>query len=134
MKQAATTYLKEKGCEVVDMGPEDASRVDYPDYARKVAAEVAKNPEVSGVLICGTGIGISMAANKTQGVRAALCHDAYTAGMARAHNNANILCFGARVVGMGVAESMIDAWLATEFEGGRHADRVNKIEGCGVYL
>ncbi|MGE4295028.1 MAG: ribose 5-phosphate isomerase B [Campylobacterales bacterium] len=134
MKQALIEYLKSKGCDVADMGPADASRVDYPDYARKVATEVVKDAEASGILVCGTGIGISIAANKVAGVRAALCHDAYTAGMARAHNNANVLCMGARVVGLGVAESMIDAWLSTAFEGGRHADRVNKIESCGVFL
>ncbi len=134
MKEAVRAYLSSKACEVVDMGPADASRVDYPDYARKVAEAVATDPAASGVLICGTGIGISMAANRFKGVRAALCHDAYTAAMARGHNDANVLCFGARVVGLGVAESMIDAWLESAFEGGRHADRVAKIEACGVFL
>ncbi len=134
MKEAVRAYLEQKGCAVVDKGPADASRVDYPDYARKVAEAVAAGSEASGVLICGTGLGISMAANRFKGVRAALCHDAYTATMARGHNDANVLCFGARVVGLGVAESMIDAWLEAEFEGGRHADRVAKIEACGVFL
>jgi len=82
-----------------------------------------------GILICGTGIGISISANKVKGIRAALCHDSYTASMSRAHNNANILCFGERVVGKGVIESIVKAFCETEFEGGRHSKRVDKIEG-----
>lgn len=134
MKNEVKKYLETKGFLVEDMGPADASRVDYPDYAKKVACEVAKDADAKGVLICGTGIGISIAANKVAGVRAALCHDAYTAAMCRAHNDANILCFGARVVGLGVMESMIDAFVATEFEGGRHTDRVKKIEDSCVFI
>ena len=112
----------------------DSNRVDYPDYAKKVACEVASDPTLKGVLICGTGIGISIAANKVAGVRAALCHDAYTASMCRMHNDANILCFGARVVGLGVVESMIDAFVNSQFEGGRHLDRVKKIEDSCVFV
>jgi ribose 5-phosphate isomerase B len=121
-------YLQGKGIETVDLGPETADRVDYPDYGRKCAEAVKADPGSFGIVVCGTGIGISMAANKVPGIRAALCHDAYTATMARAHNNAQILAFGERVVGMGVVTSMIDAFIATEFEGVRHERRVEKID------
>lgn len=126
-KNEVKEYLASKGVEVVDLGPETADRVDYPDYARKCAEAVRADEGSFGILICGTGIGISIAANKVEGIRAALCHDAYTAAMSRAHNNAQILCFGERVVGMGVVQSMIDAFIQTPFEGGRHAGRVEKI-------
>jgi len=119
--------LKQKGIEVVDLGPNTKDRVDYPDFAKKCATAVRDDEGSFGILICGTGIGMSIAANKVKGVRAALCHDAYTAAMARAHNNAQILCFGQRVLGLGVVESVIDAFINTNFEGGRHAQRVEKI-------
>ncbi len=128
LKDFTCKLLKAKGHEVVDLGPFSRDRVDYPDYAVKVAQSVLENPETQGVLICGSGIGMSMAANRHHGIRAALCHDAYTAQMARAHNDANVLCFGERIVGQGVAESIIDAWLQSDFEGGRHSGRVDKIE------
>jgi len=120
--------LKKRGHEVVDLGPANADRVDYPDFAHKLCLEVLNDSNSQGILICGSGIGMSLAANKHIGIRAALCHDAYTASMARAHNDANVLCFGERIVGLGVAESIIDAWCDGSFEGGRHADRVKKIE------
>ena len=126
-KDQVKEYLQSKGCEVVDLGPDSANRVDYPDYGRKCAEAVRDDEGSFGIVICGTGIGISMAANKVPGIRAALCHDSYTAQMARAHNNAQILAFGQRVVGMGVVESMIDAFINTSFEGGRHEGRVEKI-------
>ncbi len=119
--------LEKRGYEVEDLGTYSSERVDYPDYAAKVARAVAENPGTWGVLICGTGIGMSIAANKIKGIRAAEVHDYYTAQMARAHNDANVLCFGERVVGPGVIESIIDAWCSTEFEGGRHVGRVAKI-------
>ena len=126
-KEQVKEYVRSKGIDIIDLGPETADRVDYPDYGKK-CAEAVKNDEGSfGIIICGTGIGISMAANKVEGIRAALCHDAYTATMARAHNDAQILAFGERVVGMGVVQSMIDAFIETNFEGGRHAGRVEKI-------
>ena len=128
LKNATVEMLRAKGHEVEDLGPYDKDRVDYPDYAVKVCEHVLGDASAQGILICGTGIGMSMSANRFHGVRAALCHDAYTAQMARAHNDANVLCFGERVVGHGVAESIIDAWLATNFEGGRHCGRVDKIE------
>ena len=132
LKAFVKDYVTSKGHEIIDLGPDCADRVDYPDYAKKCANAVVDDEGSLGILICGTGIGISIAANKVAGVRAALCHDAYTAEMTRAHNDANILAFGERVVGKGVIESMIDAFCNTEFEGGRHAGRVGKIEGCSM--
>lgn len=128
MKNFTVELLKSKGHEVIDLGPFDKERVDYPDYAVKVCESVLADAGSFGVLICGSGIGMSMAANRHKGIRAALCHDAYTAQMARAHNDANVLCFGERIVGQGVAESIVDAWIAGTFEGGRHCGRVEKIE------
>ena len=122
------SLLEDRGIEVVDLGPNSTDRVDYPDYAKKLCHEVLNNENSKGILICGTGIGMSLAANKVKGIRAALCHDAYTAGMARAHNDANVLVLGARVLGYGTAESIIDAWLEGKFEGGRHAQRIEKLE------
>ena len=127
LKNWTVDYLKQKGFDVEDLGPYDKNRVDYPDFAAKVCKAVLNDKNSQGILICGSGIGMSMAANKFSGIRAALCHDAYTAKMARAHNDANVLCFGERVVGIGVAESIIDAWLKSSFEGGRHEQRVQKI-------
>jgi ribose 5-phosphate isomerase B len=128
LKNLTVEMLKEKGHEVIDLGPFDKTRVDYPDFAMKVCSHVLEDKESHGILICGSGIGMSMSANRHKGIRAALCHDAYTAAMARAHNDANVLCFGERVVGPGVAESIVDAWCAGLFEGGRHTGRVAKIE------
>ena len=128
LKDYTVELLKAKGHEVVDLGPFDKERVDYPDYAVKVSQSVLADTTSQGILICGSGIGMSMAANRFHGIRAALCHDAYTAQVAREHNDANILCFGERIVGRGVAESIIDSWLHASFEGGRHCGRVEKIE------
>ncbi len=128
LKDYTVELLKQKGHKVVDLGPYDKERVDYPDYAIKVCEAVLADEEAQGILICGSGIGMSMAANRHNGIRAALCHDAYTAMVARGHNDANILCFGERIVGKGVAESILDAWIAGSFEGGRHEGRVAKIE------
>jgi len=128
LKDITVEMLRTKGHEVEDLGPFSKDRVDYPDYAVKVCEAVLADETAHGILICGSGIGMSMSANRFHGIRAALCHDAYTATMARAHNNANVLCFGERVVGVGVAESIIDSWIAGTFEGGRHAGRVEKIE------
>ena len=127
VKDYVKELLEKRGYEVEDLGTYSSERVDYPDYAKKIAQAVAKDSESFGVLICGTGIGMSIAANKIKGIRAAEVHDYYTAQMARAHNDANVLCFGERVVGKGVIESIIEAWCTTPFEGGRHADRVAKI-------
>ena len=120
--------LRSLGFEVEDLGPADTSSVDYPDYAHLLARAVADGRIDSGILVCGTGIGMSMAANRHAGVRAAVCHDAYTAEMARRHNNANVLCVGARVIGAGVAEQVAKVFAETAFEGGRHERRTGKIE------
>jgi len=128
LKNWTVELLKSKGHEVEDFGPFYTDRVDYPDYAHKVATAVLNDKDSQGILICGSGIGMSMTANRHKGIRAALCHDAYTATVARGHNDANILCFGERIVGKGVAESIIDAWLDGSFDGGRHCGRVEKIE------
>ena len=128
IKEKVKEIVTAMGHQITDLGPDSADRVDYPDFAHKLAEAVLADEGSFGILICGTGIGMSLAANKHHGIRAALCHDAYTAEMARAHNNANVLCFGERVVGLGVAESILKAWNETSFEGGRHANRVAKIE------
>lgn len=127
LKNFTKAFLEAKGIEVEDLSPLTSDRVDYPDYACKVAIAVQKDSDAKGILICGTGIGMSIAANKYNGIRAALTHDAFTARMAVEHNNANILCFGERVVGKGVVEDILNTWLTSEFEGGRHATRVDKI-------
>jgi len=128
LKDWTVALLREKGHEVIDLGPYSADRVDYPDYAHKVATSILEDETSQGILICGSGIGMSMAANRHEGIRAALCHDAYTATVARGHNDANVLCYGERIVGKGVAESILDAWIAGSFDGGRHVNRVAKIE------
>jgi len=128
LKDITVEMLRSKGHEVEDLGPYSKDRVDYPDYAVKVCESVLNDTSAQGILICGSGIGMSMAANRFHGIRAALCHDAYTATVARGHNDANVLCFGERIVGVGVAESILDAWIAGTFEGGRHCGRVDKIE------
>ncbi len=128
IKDKVKEIVESLGHTIVDLGTNSNERVDYPDFAHKLSLEVLKDEGSYGILICGTGIGMSLAANKHKGIRAALCHDAYTAKMARAHNDANVLCFGERVVGLGVAESIIESWCNTSFEGGRHANRVKKIE------
>jgi ribose 5-phosphate isomerase B len=122
----------QKGYEIVDMGPETKERVDYPDFASKVCQEVQKDENSKGILICGTGIGMSMAANKFDGIRAAHCHNEYSAKMAREHNDANILCLGERVTGLGMVEEIIESWLTHSFEGGRHAGRVEKINALAT--
>ena len=128
LKAEISRVLDELGVEVRDLGPSETASVDYPDYAHLLARAVSDGRVERGILICGTGIGMSMAANRHAGVRAALCHDAYTAEMARRHNDANILCMGARAVGGGVAEQMARIFVETPFDGDRHQRRVTKIE------
>ena len=120
-------YLEDNNIPYKDYGCFDASSVDYPDYALKVAEAVAAGEAEKGILICGTGIGVSIAANKVPGIRAALCHDCFSAQATREHNDSNILTMGERVIGPGLAVKITDIWLHTEFQGGRHATRVNKI-------
>ncbi len=128
LKQHLGTFLKEMGHEVHDLGVDQIESVDYPDFAHRLAEGIGRGEGVQGILICGTGLGMSMSANRHPGIRAALCHDAYTAAMARKHNDANVLCLGARVLGVGVAEQVVRVFLSTPFEGGRHQRRVEKIE------
>ena len=127
LRQELVVVLKERGVPCDDVGPTSRESVDYPDFAAKVARAVAAGPDTLGVLVCGTGIGMSIVANKHRGVRAALCTTEFEARMARAHNDANVLCLGQRVVGAGVAKAILEAFLATPFVGGRHEKRVQKI-------
>lgn len=127
LKEAVIATLNSLNLEYEDMGTHDRNSCDYPDFAQKVAESVASGRFEQGILICGTGLGMSIAANKVQGIRAALCNEIFSAQMARAHNDANILCLGARVVGAGVAQEIVKAYFGTQFEGGRHARRVEKI-------
>ena len=127
LKEIIVEYLKEKGYEVTDYGIKENERVDYPDYAKIVADAVVEKKEDLGILICGTGLGMSIAANKIKGIRAACVSETFSAKMARQHNDANILCFGGRVVGDEVAKTIVDAFLEAEFEGGRHCGRVDKM-------
>jgi ribose 5-phosphate isomerase B len=127
MKSEAVRLVEEMGFEVEDMGPLAGDGVDYPDFAAKVAGEVARGKARLGILVCGTGIGMSIAANKVKGIRAAHCGTEFDARMARAHNDANVLCIGARVLGPGLAAEVIRAFLEQPFEGGRHQRRVDKI-------
>ena len=127
-KASIIKALQVKGYDVVDMGTYSPESCDYPIIAKKVARAVAKGDFEKGILVCGTGIGISLAANKVPGIRAAVCSDTFSARATRAHNNANILCLGQRVVGEGLALDIVDIWLTTKFEGGRHERRVNMIE------
>ena len=126
-KNFVKEILEKKGFEVIDLGPNTNDRVDYPDYAKKLCEKVIENKDNLGILICGTGIGMSIAANKINGIRAGLAQDPYSAFMAKAHNNANVLCFGERVVGEGMIEEIINSWCNAKFEGGRHFERVKKI-------
>jgi ribose 5-phosphate isomerase B len=127
LRAEAVRIAKEKGFEVEDLGPFSGESVDYPDYARKVGEAVAAGRARFGILVCGTGIGMSIAANKVKGVRAAHCGNELEARMARAHNDANVLCIGERVLGLGLGAAVVAAFLAGPFEGGRHAKRVEKI-------
>jgi ribose 5-phosphate isomerase B len=127
LKENLAKYLRAKHITVKDFGTYNTDSVDYPDYARVVAKAVAGKHQKYGILICGTGIGMSMAANKVKGIRAALCHNVYTAAMARMHNDANVLAIGARVIKPSMAKKIADTFISTPFEGGRHKRRVKKI-------
>ncbi|MDW7675704.1 MAG: ribose 5-phosphate isomerase B [Bacillota bacterium] len=129
LKQEVVAYLKEKGYQYEDFGTYSPDSVDYPDVALKVADEVRAGNFDRGVLLCGTGIGIGIVANKVPGIRAALCHDTFSAKATRQHNNSNVLTMGERVVGVGLALEILKIWLTTDFEGGRHQRRVEKITG-----
>lgn len=127
LKCSIIKYLKEKNIEFIDVGCFDTNSVDYPDIAYDVCDKIISSKCRYGILICGTGIGISISANKIKGIRAALCHSEYDAKMTRKHNDANVLCMGGRTTGVEIALAMTDNFLSTEFEGGRHEKRVKKI-------
>lgn len=127
MKKEIKSYLEAKGIEVIDVGTDNAERFNYPISGYKVARLVADGAVDGGVLICGTGVGISLAANKVKGIRACVCSDPYTAKLSKQHNNSNIIAFGARVIGIETAKMIVDEWVNAEFEGGRHAERVAMI-------
>lgn len=129
LKQEVVRYLEDKGIDYEDFGTDSSDSVDYPDFARPLSEKVKNGEFDRGILICGTGIGMSIAANRISGVRCALVHDTFSAKATREHNNSNVLAMGERVIGVGLALEIVDVWLNTEFEGGRHERRVNKIEG-----
>lgn len=127
LKEALKPFLAGLGHQVQDLGPYDEAAVDYPDFGIAVASAVAAGKADRGILICGTGIGMAIVANRHPGIRAALCHDLYTARLSREHNDANILVLGGRIIGKGLALEMARVWLETEFTGGRHSRRLDKV-------
>jgi ribose 5-phosphate isomerase B len=127
LKKILREYLEKSGFQVIDLGPDNEQSVDYPDFAESVALSVQKGEAKFGILVCGTGLGMAITANKIKGIRAVTVTDCYSAKMARAHNDANILALGSRVVGSGLAQHLVEVFLNTEFEGGRHLNRIRKI-------
>lgn len=127
LKTTIKNMLVDMGAEVLDLGPQTEERVDYPDYGEAVARAVASGQAERGIAICASGVGMCITANKVPGVRAVLCQDLYTARMSRLHNDTNVLCLGALVVGEAVAQEIVRTWLAAEYEGGRHQQRLDKI-------
>lgn len=128
MKEEITAYLHTLGYETVNVGIDSSESCDYPIYGEKVAREVAEGRADLGIAICGTGVGISLAANRVKGIRAVVCSEPYSAALSRTHNNTNVLCFGARVIGPELAKMIVKAWLDATFEGGRHARRVAMLD------
>lgn len=126
-KNAICAHLKEKGIEVIDCGIQELKSVDYPDIAVKVCDKITSSECELGILVCGSGIGMSIAANKVKGIRACACSEHFSAKYTRLHNNANVLCLGGRVIGAGTAIELVDLFINTEFEGGRHIARIDKI-------
>ncbi len=127
LKNEIIVHLNKRGIEVTDVGTYTSDSCNYPDYARALCKKIQSGEFERGILVCGTGIGMSMAANKHRGIRAACCSDTFSARMTRMHNNANVLCLGGRVVGAGLACDMVDLFVDTEFEGGRHQSRVDMV-------
>ncbi|HER62860.1 MAG TPA: ribose 5-phosphate isomerase B [Desulfobacteraceae bacterium] len=127
LKRLVVGYLQDNGHKVTDCGCHSHDSVDYPDFAEHVCNELRNGSSEAGILICGTGIGMSIAANRHRDIRAALCHEAFTARMSREHNNANVLCLGERVIGSEVALDIVRVWLNTDFAGGRHQKRLDKL-------
>lgn len=128
LKESIVTFLRAKGVALEDFGPKNGDRVDYPDYGILIAKAVQEKKISRGILICGTGVGMSIVVNRFPGIRGTLCADLYTTKMCREHNDSNILIMGGRVIGVGLAEEIVDTWLNTPFEGGRHQKRLDKIE------
>lgn len=127
LKENIISFLSELGYELSDMGPENSDSVDYPDYGIKIAQAITKNKVSRGIVICGTGIGMSIVVNRFSGIRGALCSDIFTAKLSREHNDSNILIMGGRVVDHNLAKEIVRVWLNTRFEGGRHLKRLDKI-------
>ena len=127
LKHHIVKYLQDKGHEVINFGVDTGERTEYPSRAEDVAKAVISGQAERGIVICGTGVGISLAANKVNGIRAVVCSDPYTAKLSREHNNTNVLAFGARVIGIETAKMIVDEWLNAKFEGGRHQERIDMI-------
>ena len=136
MKNEIKNYVESLGYEIIDVGTNDNLTCDYPDFAFKACEKIKDGEAVLGILICGTGLGMSIAANKVSGIRAACCSDSYSARLTREHNDANVICFGARVVGIEIAKEIVKAFLTAEFLGAHHINRLNKIKAIedGKYL
>ena len=134
LKESVITSLLKKGWEVDNLGAPSTDSVDYPDYGIKVAKAIIDKKIVRGILICGTGVGMSIVVNRFPGIRGTLCSDVYTAKMCREHNDSNILILGGRVIGVSLALEILDIWLKTEFEGGRHQRRLDKIKEIDANL
>ena len=128
LKEIIKEHLSGRVVTLVDLGTDSVQSVDYPDYARKVCEAVLSGSSDRGILICGTGLGMSMMANRYKGIRGALCHDHFTARAARSHNDSNVLILGGRILGMDLAREIVDTWLDTPFEGGRHERRTRKFD------
>ena len=128
MKETIKKFLEEQGYTVLDAGPQGIESVDYPDFGIEVASAISCGKHKRGILMCGTGLGMSMVANRFPGVRAALCNDIFSAALSRQHNNANILVMGGRVIGDVLAQEIVKVWLKTDFEAGRHQNRINKFD------
>jgi ribose 5-phosphate isomerase B len=132
LKENIVSFLSELGYELSNMGPDNSNSVDYPDYALKIAQAITKNKVSRGIVICGTGIGMSIVVNRFPGIRGSLCSDVFTAKLSREHNDSNILIMGGRVVGHGLAKEIVKVWLNTPFEGGRHQKRLDKINQLDI--
>jgi len=128
MKKQITEYLESKGYEIINYGTDSYERFDYPISGEAVAGAVVSGEVDCGILICGTGVGISISANKVNGIRACVCSEPYSARLSKLHNNTNILAFGSRVIGIELAKMIVDEWLAAEFEGGRHQKRIDMVK------
>ena len=134
LKKSVMDVLRDKGFEIDDLGPSSAESVDYPDYGIKLAQVIVEQKVERGIVICGTGVGMSIVVNRFPGIRGTLCSDVYTAKMCREHNDSNILIMGGRVIEKDLALELVEIWLKTEFEGGRHQRRLDKISDMDVHL